>query len=90
MQKDHIEAMDPEELDGVNGGIEIPTDLSSHEGISAFCTAVDWIASTRGKDSALGYIVKYYSSLDIHKLLTEDNGSASLGQLLYRKLTGVL
>jgi len=51
---------------------------------------VDKIVATHGRDSALSYIVKYYSSLDIRKLLTEDNGSASLGQLLYRKLTGVL
>ena len=90
MQKDHIQALNPEELDDINGGISIPADLSSNEGISAFCTAVDRIATTRGKDSTLGYIVKYYSSLDIHKLLTEDNGSATLGQLLYRKLTGGL
>ena len=90
MQKDHIQALDPEELDDINGGISIPADLRSNEGIAAFCTAVDRIASTRGRESALSYIVKYYSSLDIHKLLTEDNGSASLGQLLYRKLTGIL
>ena len=90
MQKDHIQSLDPEKLDDINGGTSIPADLRSNEGIAAFCTAVDRIASTQGKESALSYIVKYYTTLDIQKLLTEDNGSASLGQLLYRKLTGIL
>ena len=90
MQKDHTQVLSQEELDSIAGGISIPADLLSNEGISAFCTTVDKIVATHGRDSALSYIVKYYSSLDIRKLLTEDNGSASLGQLLYRKLTGAL
>ena len=55
MQKDHIQSLDPEKLDDINGGISIPADLLSNEGIAAFCTAVDRIASTRGRDSALSY-----------------------------------
>ena len=39
MQKDHIQSLDPEKLDDINGGISIPADLLSNEGIAAFCTA---------------------------------------------------